>query len=198
MIECNKDHMFTGYEAAIAYATAAERIFGGAGIFLTANPSIVPIFVSHLFQSLEISIKVAGIESGLFSMKEARACKNRSGHGIAELAVLAVEKLGGDPFHPIIMAMTFSNANRQSAQYVKSMICGKDMEKTREVYASRCLGYGEIASGDFALIYPIPEWIESVKQTAANLASTVAILRQWKASLSNSKHFAIWLKKNDE
>ena len=92
------------------------------------------------------------------------------------------------------MAMTFSNKNGGSAEFVERMICGKDMETTRESYASRCLGYGELSDGDFALITSVPEWIESVKQTACNLPTTIDILSQWKASSSKSKHFAIWLK----
>lgn len=80
--------MYTGQEAATAYAVAAERVFGDDGAFLNANPCVVPIFVSNLFQSLEISIKTAGIESGLFVMEEARARENRAGHGIKELAAL--------------------------------------------------------------------------------------------------------------
>jgi hypothetical protein len=186
--------MYTGLEAATAYAIAAERIFGGDGTFLNANPSVVPIFVSDLFQSLEISIKTAGIESGLFSLQEARGRENRSGHGIKELAALAVEKLGGDPFDPIVMAMTFSDNKGRSAAFVRRMIAAPELEKTRNSYASRRLGYGQVAEGDFALIHPIDEWIEAVKQTAAGLPTTVQILTQWKASSSKSKHFAIWLK----
>lgn len=187
-------HMFTHLEAAIAYATAAERILGEDGAFLTANPPLVPIFVSNLFQSLEISIKAAGVESGLFSMEEARTRECRSGHGIKELASLAVQKLGGDPFDPIVMAMTFSNASGQSGEFVRMMICGEKMEQTRDAYASRRLGYDEVSDGDFGLIDPICEWVEAVKQTAANLVSTINILCQWKASPSKSNHFAIWLK----
>lgn len=186
-------HMFTGREAAIAYAISAERILGNDAEFLMANPAIVPIFVCLLFQSLEISIKQAGLESGLFTTQEARARQQRSGHGIKELAALAVEKLGGDPFDPIVTAMTFSNKHANSKQIVKEMICGDNLEKTRESYASRRLGYGEMSQGDFAIIQPISDWVMSVKETALNLAKTIEILSQWKASVSKSKHFAIWL-----
>jgi hypothetical protein len=187
--------MYTGIEAAMAYAIAAEKLFGSDGAFLKANPPVVPIFVSHLFQSLEISIKTVGIESGLFTIEEARARVNRSGHGIKELAALAVEKLGGAIYDPIVMAMTFSNANNRSSVFVRLMISGAEAEKTRASYASRRLGYGEVADGDFGMIDPIPEWIESVKQTAANLPSTIRILQQWKASPSQSKHFMILTQK---
>lgn len=91
-------HMFSLDEAAVAYAVAAEHMFGNDATFLNNNPAVVPVFVSMLFQSLEISIKHAGIESGLFTMQEARNRQNRSGHGVKELAALAVDKLGGDPF----------------------------------------------------------------------------------------------------
>lgn len=186
-------HMFSLEEAAAAYALAAENIFGGDATFLNANPAVVPIFVSMLFQSLEISIKHAGIESGLFTMQEARNRQKRSGHGIKELAALAVEKLGGDPFDPIVMAMTFSNSGDRSSQFIREMICGNRMQKTRDAYASRCLGYGEVHEGDFALINPIAEWVSAVNQTAVNLPKTIDILSQWHSSASKSKHFAIWL-----
>jgi hypothetical protein len=186
--------MFTGCEAAIAYAISAERMFGDNAGFLDANPAVVPIFVSLLFQSLEISIKQAGVGSGLFTMQEARVRQQRSGHGIKELAALAVEKLGGDPFDPIVTAMTFANTHSNSAEVIRQMICGDDLEKTRESYASRRLGYGEVSEGDFAIIRPVSDWIEAVKETASNLPTIIDILSKWKASASKSKHFAIWLR----
>ncbi|MGQ3685503.1 MAG: hypothetical protein ACUBOA_10940 [Candidatus Loosdrechtia sp.] len=64
-------HMYTLQEAAEGYAAAAERLFGTDN-YLDKASAVVPIFVSNLFQSLEISIKAAGIESGLFTMEEAR------------------------------------------------------------------------------------------------------------------------------
>lgn len=67
------------------------------------------------------------------------------------------------------------------------------MEKTRDSYAARQLGYGEICEGDFALIYPLIDWIDSVKQTVMNMPKTIDILSQWKSSGSNSMYFAIWL-----
>ena len=182
--------MFTGREAAVAYAISAERMFGGNADFLEANTAVVPIFVSLLCQSLEISIKRAGIESGLFTEQEVKA--RPLGHHIKELASLAVEKLGGEPFDPIVMAITSANKHMNSAQIVREMICGDKFEKTRDVYASRDLGYEEVFEGDFAIIYPIADWIASVKETAVNLPTSIDILSQWKASASTSKHFAIW------
>lgn len=192
-------HMFSLKEAAIAYATAAERILGDDAEFLKSNPAVVPIFVSMLFQSLEISIKHAGIESELFTMQEARNRQNRSGHGIKELAILAIEKLGGDldslgpgaAFDPIVSAMTFFNSRDGSSQYIHEMICGDALEKSREVYASRRLGYGQICEGDFVTMGPIVEWVFAVKETAMNLPKTIDILSQWRKSPSGSKHFAI-------
>lgn len=177
----------------MAYAISAERIFANDYNFLNTNPPVVPIFVSQLFQSLEISIKHAGIEAGLFTASEARHSAMRSGHGIKELARLAVEKLGGEPFGPILMAMTRFNAHENSAEIIRQMICGKEFEKTRECYASRCLGYAQVEDGHFALVSDISMWIAAVKETAGNLAKTVDIISEWKASPSESKHFAIWV-----
>ena len=88
--------MFSMHEAATAYAEAAERLFGDNGGYLDTHSAVVPIFVSHLFQSLEISIKAAGIESGLFTMEEAR--RAGKGHGIEELAAIATDINQGTPY----------------------------------------------------------------------------------------------------
>ncbi len=189
-----KNHIFTGRESALAYALSAERLFGHDYSFLNNNPAVIPILVSLLFQSLEISIKHAGIASGLFTENEARNRAMRSGHGIKQLASLAVEKLGGDPFEPILMAMCHFNEHPRSKEIIRLMICGDEFERTRESYATRCLGYAQVADGDFAIIEDVASWIESVKQTAANVDKTIDILSQWKSLPSKSKHFAIWLR----
>ena len=169
-------------------------MIGGDAAFVNANPAVIPIFVSMLFQSLEIAIKHAGIESGLFTMDEARSRTTRSGHGIKEIATLAVERLGGEPFNPIIMAMTVESPSDQSSSFIREMICGERLESTRDAYASRRLGYGELYEGDFALISQIHDWVAAVKHTALSLSSTIKILSQWKRSTSQSKHFAIWFR----
>ena len=190
------NHIFTLEEIALAYAKSAERLFGGDTEFLNSNQEVIPVFVNMLFQSLEISIKHAGVEAKLFTLKEVRKRQHRSGHGIKEIATLAVEKLGGDPFTSIITAMTFSCTNQHAENIIRQMVCGEDFEKTRNVYATRYLGYGQIKNGDFSLITPIEDWVESVKQTALNLPKTIDILTQWKQSESDSKHFAIWYDEN--
>lgn len=184
------NRIFTGQEVALAYALCAERLFCQEEGFLDKNPTVVPIFVSHLFQSLEISIKHAGIESGLFTMQETR--KAQRGHGITELATLAVGKLGGE-HSDLVMAMTcFSPDDVRSSEIIAKMIYGDEFDTTRKCYCSRRLGYAEVANGEFRILDPIPEWIESIKQTAMKLDFTIEILTQWRASPSNSKHFAIW------
>ena len=80
-----------------------------------------------------------------------------------------------------------------SSSILRKMIADPEMERTRNSYASRRLGYGQVAEGDFGLIHPITKWIESVKQTAVGLPTTIQILKQLKASPSKSKHFAIWI-----
>ena len=190
-MESGTGHIFTLHEAAIGYARSAQRIFNDDYDFLSANPSIVPILVSHLFQSVEISIKYVGIASGLFTESEARSRANRAGHGIKELATLAVEKLGGDPFEPILLAITRFNTHDGSKEIIRQMICGAQFEKTRECYASRRLGYGQVVDGDFALVTDVADWISAVNETANNLPKVVDIISQWKSSSSRSKHFAL-------
>ncbi len=188
-------HIFTGREISIAYALGAERIVGHDAQFLNANPSLVPIFVSQLFQSLEVAIKYAGIESKLFTEPEARQRSMRHGHGIKELANLAAEKLGSSgTIQPVVMAMTCCNECKNSEGLIREMICGGKFSRTRDCYASRCLGYGQVADGDFAYCSPIPDWIAAVKETATNLPKTIGYLSQWRQSPSRSKHFAIWAK----
>lgn len=187
------NHIFTDQEAAMAYALSAERIFGNDCEFLNTNSHVIPIFVSQLFQSLEISIKHAGIASGLFTENEARTRQAmRSGHGIKELATLAVERLGGNSFTSIEMALTHCNTGTNSKEIIQQMISGNAFERTRENYATRCLGYGQVADGEFALIDDISSWIDAVKETASNLPKAIDVLTQWKASPSESKHFVIW------
>nr|WP_321401684.1 hypothetical protein [uncultured Desulfobacter sp.] len=194
----SKKRIFSGHDAAIAYAQTAERLMGIEPDFLNSNPACIPILVGMLFQSLEISIKQVGIESGLFTKQETRSRRQRSGHGIKELVMLAVEKLGGEPFQPIIMAMTFNNQVQNSDEIINQMICGKNLDKTRESYATRRLGYSEVADGDFAIINPIPNWVAAVKETAVNLPTTIEIISEWKKSYSISKRFVIWLSSKAE
>ncbi len=182
--------MFTMQEAATAYAEAAERLFGDNGGYLDTHSAVVPIFVSHLFQSLEISIKVAGIESGLFTMKEAR--RAGKGHGIDELAVLATDILGGK-ISDLATAMTCCcNSDTRASTIIQEMIEGLRFAPTRKSYLSRGLGYGEMSEGEIQLLNPIDEWVAAVKETASQLSQTVSVLRQWKDSPSASEHFAIW------
>ncbi len=189
-------NIFSLNEAALAYALAAERILGPDAAFLEAHPAVIPLFVSHLFQSLEISIKHVGLAAGLFSERESRDRARRSGHGIRELASLAVERLGGEhpSSNPLTMAMTFANTETQSITIIEKMIYGPEFERTRNAYTSRGLGYSEVANGDFALINGVKKWVEVIKQTAESLPKTVEIVTQWKNSPSHSKHFAIWVK----
>ena len=187
--------MFTLEDAAIAYAISAERMCENQAELLNTHPALVPIFVSHLFQSLEISIKFAGIESGLFTSSEARSKANGNGHGINELASLAIERIGAETCEPLLMALRFGTPSG-SGGCIREMIEGPRLQRSRKAYCTRRLGYAEVSEGDFALIRPIQSWVEDVKQTATNLKSAVDILSQWKTSSSKSKHFAIWLQDN--
>ena len=188
-------HIFTGQEAAVTYALSAERIFNNDFDFLIKERAVIPIFVSLLFQSLEISIKHAGIASGLFTEKEARKSAMRNGHGIKEFATLAAKRLRRSPVD-FLSAMTNFNIHPNSAEVILQMIRGEDFEKTRACYASRCLGYAQVADGDFSLIdSDISGWIAAVKETATNLPKAIDILSQWKASPSKSKHFTIGIKR---
>ena len=180
-------------EAAVAYALSAERILGKDRSFLSENSAVIPIFVSHLFQSLEISIKHMGIEAGLFAEHEARDRSKRSGHGIAEISSLAAQRLRSTTIAPLIMALTF-NTVADAQNVIHKMICGAEFEKTRNAYANRQLGYAQVADGDFALLSDLQAWVEVIKATALNLGNCVAVVKQWKQSQGTCNSFAIWIK----
>lgn len=189
-MKTQNSHMYTMIEVAAGYAEVAERLWGNNDGYLDAHPSVVPIFVSHLFQSLEISIKVAGIESGLFTMAEAR--RVGKGHGIDELVALAVDRLGGK-VSDLVMAMTCCCSSHVRARsIIKKMIEGAQFAPTRKSYLSRRLGYGEVKDGEIQILRPVNEWVAAIKETASQLDQTVNVLTQWRDSPSASKHFAIW------
>jgi len=185
--------IFTREEAALAYALSAERLLGTDASFLQTHHAVVPIFVTQLFQSLEIFIKHVGIASGLITESEARAREVRSGHGIQELAALVVERLHGEPFDPLVQALTFLHHEPGCAEVIRKMIHGIEFGRTRESYATRKLGYGEVRDGDFALVDGLAPWVSAVKQTAVNLPMIVSVVSQWKSSVGRPGPFAVWL-----
>ena len=185
--------MFNLQEAATAYAKSAERILGEDAKFLNDNQEVVPVFVSLLFQSLEISLKHLGIEAKLFSKQEARDKKlTKNGHGIREIADLVNMKLGADKDYPVVMALTAGLSNSQVADILHKMIFSKELDSTRQAYQSRNLGYSQLKPGDLALLNGLMPWVVAIRKVAENLPTAIRIVTEWKNSKSNSKHFAIW------
>lgn len=185
--------MFSRQEAALAYALAAERLIGGEEAFLQGNRAVVPIFVTQLFQSLEVSIKCVGIDSGLINESDARSKQTRSGHGIEELASLVNERLLADSSDPLVQALTFRREDPTHAEIIRKMIRGSEFMRTRESYATRRLGYGEVSEGDFAVVEGLNPWVAAIKQTAQDLPRSVAIVSQWASQPRRPGPFAIWL-----
>lgn len=186
-------HIFALNEAAVAYALSAERILGNDTDFLKAHEALIPIFVAQLFQSLEISIKHVGIETGLFNKNEVRSRTMRNGHGITEIADLAKQRMGSRTLSPLISALTYGIDDTLVKHVVAKMVFGEEFENTRSIYATRALGYAEVVNGDFALIDGLRNWVEAVKAVSINLPNCVSILSQWKQAESNSQSFEIWL-----
>ena len=184
--------MFTREDAALAYAVAAERLLGSDPSFLQLHHAVIPIFVTQLFQSLEISIKHVGLASKLITEAEARAREVRSGHGIYELARLVNERLQGESFDPLVQALTFGPTESGHAQIIQKMINGAEFERTRESYATRKLGYGEVHDGDFAVVDGLGPWVAAVKQIAVNLPKIVSFVSQWSSQVERPGPFAIW------
>lgn len=186
-------HIFSLQEAAQAYSMSASRILGADVDFMEKNQMVIPIFVSMLFQSVEVSLKSIGIESGLITPKEAKDRKStRSGHGIKEIAQLMSQKLGDKRETSVVMALTAACNKENIAAYIREMIYGDRLERTRLAYAYRRLGYGEVSNGDFALCYPLDEWVASVQSVADNLPTAAKVIEQWRSATSDSPIFAVW------
>jgi len=174
---------------------AVKKIFNEK--YLEKNPEIVPIFISHLFQSLEISLKHFGIESKLFTKKESRSkLFTDNGHNINKIAKLANNRLGtNNNDYPLIMALTFGLDKNSTPEIINKMIFGKEFKPTRKSYKERKLVYSELNTEEIQIINSLKDWVFAVISVAENLDVSVKIASKWK--LSNSKHtnFAIWLDK---
>jgi hypothetical protein len=187
--------MFELKETATGYAKAAEKILSDDISFLEENPEVVPLFVSLLFQSLEISLKHFGINSGLFSSEESRDRKlTGNGHGIKEIASLANERLGSDNDFPVLMALTYDIEQQNVYEIIEKMIFGDEFEPTRDSYKKRSLAYAQLNLGEIQIVQNFKEWVLAVKNIAINLDKSTDISKQWLESDSESKHFAIWIK----
>ena len=185
--------MFTMQEAALAYAKAAERILGEDGEYINNNQELVPVFVSLLFQSLEISLKHLGIEAKLFTKQEARDRKlTKNGHGIKEIADLVNTRLGADKDYPVVTALTAGLDDSQAADFLHKMIFANEFDSSRHAYQSRNLGYSQLKAGELKLLNGLRPWVAAIKDVAENLPAAIRIVSEWKNSSSNSKHFAIW------
>lgn len=185
--------MFNLQEAAKAYAKAAERILGEDAEYLNKNQELVPVFVSLLFQSIEISLKHLGIDAALFTEKEARNRKlTKNGHGVREIADLINTKLGADKDYPVVNALTAGLNDGWEREILRKMLFGPEFDATRQSYQSRNLGYAKLNQGDFALVKGIKPWATAVRNIAENLPTAVGVVKEWKSSPSSSSHFAIW------
>lgn len=187
--------MFSLQDTAKAYAKGANKILGEDASFLNDNQEVIPVFVSLLFQSLEVSLKHLGIESQLFTSTEARDRKlTRNGHGIKEIAELVNEKLGANNNYPVITALTAGLGNAQTAEIIQTMIFFPEFEPTRNSYQNRNLGYAQLKPGELQLLGGLKPWAEAVVEVAENLPIAISVVSEWKNTNTKSKTFAIWYK----
>lgn len=185
--------IFNLQEAATAYAKAAERILGEDADFLTKNTELVPVFVSLLFQSIEISLKHLGIEAELFTEQEVRDKRlTKNGHGVKEIAELVNAKLGAQNNYLVITALTAGMNDAWKFGVLEKMLFGHEFEATRQSYQSRNLGYAKLNQGDFALVEGLLPWARTVREVAENLPISVRVVKQWKSHPCKHRHFAIW------
>lgn len=184
--------MYSLQDAAIAYAKAAKRILGEDAIFLSDNHNIIPVFVSLLYQSIEISLKHLGIESQLFTRQESRDRQlTKNGHGVKEIADLVNDRLGANKNYPIIIALTAGLNNTQTAEILQNLIFSLEFEPTRRSYQNRNLGYAQLTSGELQLFNGLKPWVVAVEEVAQNLPVAIGVVSEWKKSNSNSTTFAI-------
>lgn len=173
--------MFTLQEAALAYAKGAERILGEDGMYINNNQELVPVFVSLLFQSLDISLKHLGLEARLFTEQEARDRKlTGNGHGINEIADLVNTRLGADKDYPVVMALTAGLKNNQAGDFLQNMIFAKEFDSSRQAYQSRNLGYSQLKPGELKLLNGLKPWVVAIKEVAENLPTAIRIVCEWK------------------
>ena len=185
--------MFSLQDTAIAYAKGAKRILGDDVSFLNDNQEVIPVFVSLLFQSLEVSLKHLGIESQLFTSAESRDRKlTKNGHGIEEIADLVNNRLGANKDYPVIMALTAGLQNSQTGDIVQKMIFSPEFKPTRLSYQSRKLGYSQLKPGDLQLLNGLKPWIVAIEDVSENLPTAIDVVSEWKKSSTNSSTFAIW------
>ena len=187
--------MYSLQDTAKAYAKGAQRILGEDVSFLNNNQEVIPVFVSLLFQSIEVSLKHLGIEAELFTPAESRDRKlTKNGHGITEIAGLVNERLGADKNYPVIMALTVGLSNCQVSEILEKMIFSSDFEPTRKSYQNRNLGYAQLKPGEIQLIGSLKPWVDAVVDVAENLPKAIDVVSQWKKTATKSKTFAIWYK----
>lgn len=188
--------MFTMQEAALAYAIGAERVLGDDATYMENNQELVPIFVSLLFQSLEISLKHLGLKTGLFTEQEARDKKRKNGHGVKEIADLLNERMSANNDRPVLMALIANLRNKLAEAFLQKMLFEEEFESTREAYASRDLGYCQLKPDELALPDGLRPWVVVIKQTAQNLPNAIQIVSEWRNSNSqNPEPFAIWFQR---
>jgi len=187
--------MFSLQDTAVAYAKGAKRILGKDESFLNDNQEVIPIFVSLLFQSLEISLKHLGIESQLFTSAESRSRKlTKNGHGVKEIAKLANDRLRANDDYPVIMALTAGLENSQTSDIVNKMIFSPEFSPTRQSYECRNLGYSQLKPGDLQLLDELNPWVVAIDGVANNLPTAISVVSEWNKQKTNSSTFAIWYK----
>jgi hypothetical protein len=184
-------NMYSLQDAAKAYAKGAKRSLGEDANFLNANLEIVPIFVSLLFQSLEISLKHLGIESGLFTRDEAI---KQMGHDVKKIAVTVNQRLGVNKDYPVIKLLTYgAPPTNKFDKRIQLMLFSSGFEPTRKSYQKRTLGYLELKQGDLQLLTKgVKPWVDAIEYVSENLPSAISVVSQWEKSKSSSTNFEKW------
>lgn len=179
---------------AVSYAKCAERLLGDDANFLNNNPDLVPQFINALFQSLEVSLKEVGNQSGLTTHAETIGGREGlvgNGHDIEKLGHLVKDRLGlTSPYH-LVRLLTVGIQNPMS-EIIFKMIFGDEFEATRESYRKRKLVYhAELEEGDIQVVNGVKPWADTVRAVAENIDNAVTLVTQWQESASEQT-FAEW------
>lgn len=178
----------------VSYAKAAKRIMGEDAEFLNNNPDMVPQFVNALFQSVEISLKNIGNQSGLTNTTETTGGRGGligNGHDIKCMGELLRDRLGGISRRRLMNLVTAGLENG-SAELLEAMVFGDTFEPTRISYKNRKLVYhAELEEGDIQLVQGIKHWVDVVKSIAENVDNVLAIIKRWQES-GSSLSFEDW------
>ena len=184
-------------DAASAYARGAQIIIGESPEHLNQYRALVPVVVSNLYQSIEISIKYAGVESGVLQESEIRGFRSNplpqhlqhNGHDIDLLLGAIDHRLEMDGSGAGVCAIQICAGDLVGRELIRTMLTDSRLKSTRDAYCSRRLGYVEIESKEVSFPTALPAWSAATICVAESIDGAVAALKELSGTpLEKRKH----------